>query len=74
MSKNTLELKSMFIEQLHRADHWEERALRAEQSVEAFMTGDIPMNASFQTVLLAMAGRKRLDALRNKPALLQGNS
>lgn len=42
--------------------------------LESFWTGDVPENASLDHLVLAKAGRLRLQELRKKPALLGGNN
>lgn len=53
------------------------RAIRAEAEVahlrsllDSFWTGDVPENATTDHLVLAVAGRKRLDAKKQKAVLL----
>lgn len=57
-----------------------ERVLEAEAErdyyrslVETFETGDIPDQASFQHLVMATWGRKRLEEKKKRPALLQSD-
>ena len=56
---------------------WKQRVMDAEEGaaylgslVEAFMTGELPNNASLQHHVMAQWGRKRLESMRKTPALL----
>ena len=41
-----------------------------EAKLDCFFTGNIPENANLDMVVLATAGRKRLEEMRKKPKLL----
>jgi hypothetical protein len=41
--------------------------------LQSFWTGDVPENASLDHLVLAKAGRLRLQELSKKPVLLTGN-
>lgn len=55
-----------------------QRALEAEEQVrflssllECFWTGDIPMNATPEHMILAKYGRRRIEELNKQPAILR---
>ena len=47
-----------------------ERANYYESVCETFFSGDVPQNASLTHIIVAKYGRKRLEELKKKPALL----
>jgi hypothetical protein len=58
--------------------HLKERVLQAEAErdhlqslLDTFFSGDIPESASMQHFILAKWGRKRLEEMRKKPAILR---
>jgi len=63
MSEGVIQLKAMVLEYQAAAEYYSE-------CCNCFWTGNIPEGATMEQVIMASAGRKRLDALSKTPALL----
>jgi len=64
MSAAVAKLKQRVVDAEQMAEHY--RSL-----LETFFTGDIPDNATFDHLILAKWGRKRLEDQKSQPSLLR---
>lgn len=65
MSNGVIELKRLVLEHQAAAEYY-------YNCCNCFWTGNIPEGATMEQVIMASAGRKRLDVLHKEPALLNG--
>ena len=67
MGQGTIDLKRQLLEAQAAAEYY-------HSCVQVFFSGNLPEGATMEQLILATHGRKRLEALKKEPALLQGNS
>lgn len=64
MSASVARLKQRVIDAEQQAEHY-------KSLLDTFFTGDIPDNATFDHLIIAKWGRKRLEEQKSQPALLR---